>query len=93
MLLAWWSGRRYVTTQLNRIDPDLQVTIRLAIADGLVGVRGQGAQRIHLTDKGSELADAIDREERILLTEKRFLSSFPKLSDAAVARHLDVNVE
>lgn len=93
MLSAWWSGRRYVTTQLNRIDPDLQVTVRLAIADGLVRVGGQGNQRLYLTDEGSDLASAIVREEGILSTEKRFLASFPRLSDAAIARHLGVNVE
>lgn len=93
MLSAWWSGRRFATTQMQRLDPDLQITVRLAIADGLVAVRGQGQQRIHLTDKGTQLADAIDGEQEILLVEKRYLASFPQLSDAAVARHLEMTAE
>jgi hypothetical protein len=93
MLSAWWAGRRFATTQLQRTDPDLLVTVRLAIADGLVGVKGQGRQRIYLTDKGADLAGAIDREEDLLSIEKNFLSSFPRLSDAAVARNLGVHSE
>jgi hypothetical protein len=93
MLSAWWSGRRYATSQMQRLDPDLQVTAGLAVADGLVGMKGQGRQRIFLTDKGRDLARAIDREADLLSVEKRFLASFPRLSDAAVARQLGVNAE
>ncbi|RKR89529.1 hypothetical protein BDK92_3883 [Micromonospora pisi] len=93
MLSAWWAGRRFATAQLHRIDPDLLVTVRLAIADGLVGVKGQGRQRVYLSEKGVDLASAIDQEEELLATEKSFLASFPRLSDAAVARLLGVGAE
>jgi hypothetical protein len=93
MLMAWWAGRRFASTQLQRADPDLQVTARLAIVDGLVGVKGQGSRRLYLTEKGVALAEALDRESEVLSIEKRFLASFSRLSDAAVARHLGVDVE
>ncbi len=93
MLSAWWAGRKYATTQVHKIDPDLLVTVRLAIADGIVGIKGKGRQRICLTKKGIELASAIDHEVGLLSTEKSFLASFPRLSDAAVVRYLGVNSE
>jgi hypothetical protein len=93
LLSGWWSGRRYATTQLQKLDPDLQITIGLAIADGLVAVTGNNRQRIRLTAKGEGLAHAINGDEELLAVEKRFLETFPRLSDAAVARNLGVSSE
>jgi hypothetical protein len=92
MLSAWWAGRRFATTQIQRVDPDLQITIGLAYADGLIGVRGQGGQRIQLTERGEQFARAIDQTPDLLSLEKEFLSSFPRLSDAAVSRNLSAGV-
>ncbi len=36
LLQAWWAGRRFAGTITQRLDPDLQVTLNLAAADGLV---------------------------------------------------------
>ncbi|WP_433209372.1 hypothetical protein ACQP00_45040 [Dactylosporangium sp. CS-047395] len=88
MLKMWWIGRRFAGTQMQRIDPDLQITISLAAADGLVGIIGSSRQRIKLSGKGVELVYSVRAEPELLRVEKEFLASFPRLSDAAVARHL-----
>ncbi len=74
------------TTQ--RLDPDLQVTLNLALVDGLLEPAGADRQRVRLTDKGVALVGLIDAENELLAVEKAFLATLAPLSDAAVARHL-----
>jgi hypothetical protein len=88
LLSAWWSGRRFANTVTQRLDPDLQVTLNLALVDGLVEPAGADRQRVRLTDKGVALVGLIDAENELLAVEKAFLATLAPLSDAAVARHL-----
>jgi hypothetical protein len=87
MFAAWWHGRRYYFTATNRIDPDLQVTLNLAIVDGLIAP-GASNGRVQLTDKGRDLAGRIHGLEDLLVVEKAFLNDLGRLSDAAIERRL-----
>ena len=60
MFSAWWSGRRAYNTITDRLDPDLQVTLNLALIDGVVEPAAAGT-RTRLTDKGRELARLLER--------------------------------
>ena len=87
MFTAWWNGRRFYNTSTERLDPDLQVTLNLAIVDGLIEPAGDGT-RIRLADKGQELARLIYEHEDLLGVEKAFLEGLNRLSDSAMERKL-----
>lgn len=87
MFGAWWQGRRFYTTTTERLDPDLQVTLNLALVDGLIEPAGQGT-RVRLGDKGRELARLIDQDDELLKVEKAFLIGLDRLSDSAMERRL-----
>ena len=87
MFTAWWEGRRFYVTASDRIDPDLQVTLNLALVDGLIEP-GSRQTRVVLADKGRELARRIDEVEGLLGAEKAFLTGLTGLSDAAMDRRL-----
>lgn len=88
MLQRWWSGRRFISTSTVRMDPDLDLTIRLALADGLIQTAGSNRQRLKLTEKGESLARAIDEAPSLLSIEKAFLETLAPLSDGSVDRRL-----
>jgi hypothetical protein len=87
MFKAWWSGRRTYNTTTDRLDPDLQVTLNLALIDGVIAPAG-GGTRTRLTDKGTELARLIDDQPEVLTVEKTFLAGLTRLSDAEMERRL-----
>jgi hypothetical protein len=87
MFASWWSGRRYYFTSADRIDPDLQVTLNLALVDGLLEPRSSGT-RLTLTARGQDLARRIDGIEDLLTVEKAFLAGLDRLSDASMERRL-----
>jgi hypothetical protein len=89
MFRAWWDGRRAYNTVTERIDPDLEITLNLALVDGLVAPKGTRG-RIQLTDKGHELARLIDEETTLLAVEKAFLRGFDRLSDSTLVKKLGV---
>lgn len=70
------------------MDPDLDLTIRLALADGLIQTAGSNRQRLKLTEKGDLLAAAIDDMPSLLTIEKAFLETLGTLSDGALDRML-----
>jgi hypothetical protein len=84
---AWWNGRRFYNASTERLDPDLQITLNLAIVDGLVAPAGEG-RRVQLTERGNELARLLDDEHELLAIEKKFLSALEPLSDASMERQL-----
>jgi len=84
---AWWNGRRFYNASTERLDPDLQITLNLAIVDGLVAPAGEG-RRVQLTKKGIELAHLLDGEPELLAIEKKFLGALEPLSDASMDRRL-----
>lgn len=85
---AWWSGRRFANTVTQRLDPDLEVTINLALVDGLVASTGSNRERVRLTEKGMQFATLINARSGLLNIEKEFIASLAVLSDAAVRQHL-----
>jgi hypothetical protein len=88
MFAAWWAGRRFFFTTTDRIDPDLQVTLNLALVDGLI-VPGTNRARVQLADKGRDLARRIDALDDLLVVEKAFLAGLERLSDGAMERRLE----
>lgn len=89
MFSAWWDGRRSYNTLTERIDPDLEITLNLALIDGVVEPVGQTA-RVRLTTKGSQLAGLIAADQELLRVEKSFLDTFSKMSDTALEKKLGV---
>lgn len=87
MFKNWWSGRYSITSNTERSDPGLGVTVRLAVVDGLI-VPLRGGERVKLTEKGGQLAEAILAEPNLMRDERLFLSELGPLSDAAVVRRL-----
>jgi hypothetical protein len=87
MFTAWWEGRRFYFTATDRIDPDLQVTLNLALVDGLIEP-GTNRTRVQVAEKGRELARRMDELENLLVVEKAFLNSLERLSDGAMERRL-----
>lgn len=86
MFTAWWKGRRFSFSSTERLDPDLEVTLNLALVDGLVTLRPNG--RVQLTDLGVSLAQRLVALDGVLSAEKAFLSSLSGLSDAKMNRLL-----
>lgn len=87
MFRAWWDGRRFSFSSTSRIDPDLQVTLNLALVDGLIVSRREGA-RVELLEKGWDLANRIAAVDDLLVVEKDFLQGLERLSDASMDRRL-----
>jgi hypothetical protein len=87
MFSAWWSGRRFYNTATDRLDPDLQITLNLALVDGVIAPASKGT-RVRLTDKGQELARLIDQETGLLAVEKLFLGTLQRISDASIENKL-----
>jgi hypothetical protein len=88
LLRGIWSGRRYTFDTTVRIDPELQVTLNLAVRDGLVETQNTNLSRVRLTDNGRRYASAIRADENLLALEKQILDELSPLSDAAVARRI-----
>jgi hypothetical protein len=69
------------------LDPDLQITLNLAIVDGLVVPGGDG-RRVRLTEQGIELANLLHSQSDLLKVEKDFLAELQPLSDAVIERRI-----
>lgn len=87
MFVAWWAGRRLANASTSRIDPDLQITLNLAIIHGLVEPVAD-RKRIRLTEKGIQLAQVVESADGLLSPEKSFLDSLGALNDARMNRQL-----
>lgn len=87
MLSSWWQGRRPYFSSANRIDPDLDVTLNLALIDELIAPRANRT-RVQLTEHGWELVERIDQVDDLLVVEKTFLDGLNRLSDTALERRL-----
>lgn len=92
MFVAWWNGRRSYDTITSRLDPDLQVTLNLALADSLVELVSNRT-RVRLTEAGRRLAQLIDEEDGLLMPEKLFFRNFQRLSDSSMERNLRESVK
>ncbi len=89
ILLSWWQGRRSPHTSKVVHDPELALTLSLALANSVIAYRGNPAsRRVALTDSGREIVNLIDADDSLLKPEKDFLSQLTSLSDASVKRNL-----
>jgi hypothetical protein len=88
ILLSWWDGRRFADTVTERLDPNLQVTLNLAVVHGLARVANAARRRIGLTEQGGALAARLYADDGLLRIEKRFLASLGALSDGRISRVL-----
>jgi len=84
----WWTGRRIFDFVSQRIEPTLDISVRLALADGLIELVGAKKHRLHLTAKGQALADAVSNTEDLLSAEKALLKAVFPLSDAEFDRRV-----
>jgi hypothetical protein len=87
MFGAWWSGRRFTGTFTQRLDPELELSLNLLMADRLVQFTNVAGRRVGLTDSGKALAAEL-RNEDVYDTEKAFLATFDELNDAAISRRM-----
>lgn len=85
-LTSWLTGAAPADLVSSRLDPQLETTIRLAAAEQLVTVTRTG--RVHLTERGKELAALIDTNQELLPAEKKFLAQIAPLSDASITRRM-----
>lgn len=85
-LRSWLTGTAPADLISSRLDPQLEITIRLAAAENLVTVSRTG--RVHLTERGKELAALIDANAELLAAEKAVLADIAPLSDASIARRM-----
>lgn len=86
LLQAWLTGVSPADLISSRMDPQLETTIRLAAAEQLVELTATG--RVHLLERGKELAALIDAESSLLAAEKEALSSIRPLNDRSIAMRM-----
>lgn len=85
-LKSWLTGAAPADLASSRLDPHLETSVRLAVAEQLATVGKTG--RVHLTERGNELASLIDANEDLLAAEKDLLSKIAPLNDASIARRM-----
>ncbi len=78
----WWAGTRLIDFVSQRIEPTLDISVRLALADGLIELVGAQKHRLKLTPKGQSMADAVNQTANLLVAEKQLLAEVAPLSDA-----------
>jgi hypothetical protein len=85
--LEWWSGQRNLSMTRFRFDPQVDVTIDLALALGLVQLQRSG--KVKLSDSGTRLFDVIWSMDDTMIQEKALLSELPdSLPETEVRRRL-----
>lgn len=85
-LLSWLTGTAPADLVSSRLDPQLEITLRLAAAEQLVTVSKTG--RVQLAERGKELAALIDANPDLLAAEKALLVEISPLNDASIARRM-----
>lgn len=76
LFLRWLAGDKSPDEMIVRFDPSLTVTIDLALGQNLTQKTKSGL--IKLTTAGIGLANAVNDDTTVLLTEKLFLEQLPK---------------
>ncbi len=85
--LSVWDGRRLAGELLTRMDPNLPVTLNLAVVRGLAAVKAAN-QRIGLTQAGIDTAAQILNEPGLFVSETEFLTRLGRLSDSRMDQRL-----
>lgn len=86
LLTAWLTGLTVPDLITSRVDPQLETTIRLAAAEGLVQVTTTG--RVRLLERGKELSALIDADSEIMSLEKETLRGVAPISDSSLAKRM-----
>ncbi|WP_142881408.1 hypothetical protein [Streptomyces malaysiensis] len=82
--LKWWEGEFIAGVGSFNLEPSLDLTIRLARAEGLVSVSQKG--RVALLDKGKHFAEVLKLYPDIFSEEKEFLLRLVPISTAKLKR-------
>jgi hypothetical protein len=86
LLASWWSGVRAPDLATVRIEPGLDVTVALAVAEGIATVTTTG--KIKLTQKGLAFAQSIDSEGGLMVAEKELLTVLQPLNETEITRRM-----
>jgi len=86
LLTSWLTGQVVPDLVTSRMDPQLETTVRLAAAEGLVEVTSSG--RVKLLERGKELAALLDADNELLKVEKDTLRVIAPLSDSSLAQRM-----
>lgn len=86
LLTSWLTGQVVPDLVTSRMDPLLDTTVRLAVAEGLVEVTSTG--RVKVLERGKELAALIDADNELLKVEKDTLRAIAPLSDTSLAQRM-----
>ncbi|MHA6668982.1 hypothetical protein ACX3O0_08940 [Homoserinimonas sp. A447] len=89
IFVNWWTKPNSIDLVTQRIDPLLDSSIRLSLADGLVTLAGSRRDRLKLTVSGQELAKAVEGADSLLRIEKQFLLGLGAISDSGIDRRMD----
>ncbi|MFI1430400.1 hypothetical protein [Streptomyces lydicus] len=82
--LKWWEGQFVAGVGSFNLEPSLDLTIRLAHAEGLISVSQKG--RVSLLDRGQHFADVLKLNPEIFSEEKEFLLRLVPISTAKLNR-------
>lgn len=82
--LAWWQGNFVAGVGSFNLEPSLDLTIRLAHAEGLISVSPKG--RVALLSPGQQFAHELSRNEDVFSEEKEFLMRLGSISSAKLKR-------
>lgn len=86
LLKIWLDGVRPMDSATTRLDPSLETTIRLGIAENLIDVRSSG--KVALSDRGKAVADELENHPELFRVEREYLASLGPLSEAGLRRRL-----
>ncbi|MEU6553083.1 hypothetical protein ABZ915_22780 [Streptomyces sp. NPDC046915] len=82
--MKWWEGEFVAGVGSFNLEPSLDLTIRLAHAEGLISVSQKG--RVSLLDKGGNFAEVLKLNPEIFSEEKEFLLRLVPISTAKLKR-------
>jgi hypothetical protein len=88
----WLSGARPMDRATSRVDPELNITVTLALGLGLVDVIGT-THKVKLLDLGIDLVKEIDGHEELLQVEKRYLAELAPLNESRLQTTLGALAE
>lgn len=83
---VWLDGVRPMDSATVRIDPALQTTLTIGLAEGVIDVLGNA--KVRLTSRGREVVQAIDSVPDLLKTEKTYLSEIGPLTETGLTSRL-----
>lgn len=82
--LAWWNGTFVAGVGSFNLEPSLDLTIRLAHAEGLISISDKG--RVSLLAEGKRFALLLENNASVFTEEKLFLTGLLPISSAKLKR-------